>query len=208
MCTTSTIPLKRNSGLLIDVLAGVVDITFSFIPTDIQRIDAGAPLVVLGGSHIGCVELVAAKHIRSTRDLKGRSVGIDTDTQVFISMFAAYVGLDPHRDINWVNVPYRDHVRMLSEGKIDAFMSGPPLSLELRRKDIGHVLVDITKDKPWSNYFCCLIATTRNFVNKYPVATKRALRAIIKGADVCATEPKRVAKLMAARGLASYDDTL
>jgi NitT/TauT family transport system substrate-binding protein len=31
-------------------------------------------------------------------------------------------------------------------------------------------------------------------VQKYPVATKRALRAILKATDLCATEPTRVAR--------------
>jgi len=87
-------------------------------------------------------------------------------------------------------------------------MCGPPLSLELRQKKIGHVLVNTTTDKPWSYYSCCLIASTRDFVRKNPVATKRALRAILKGVDLCATDPMRVARFMAARGLWNYDMTL
>ena len=51
-------------------------------------------------------------------------------------------------------------------------MSGPPLSQELRDKKIGHVLVNSTTDKPWSDYFCCVIASTPDFVRKHPVATK------------------------------------
>ena len=55
---------------------------------------------------------------------------------------------------------------------------------------------------------CCLIASSKEFVRKNPVATKRALRAILKGADVCALEPERVARLVADRGLARYDYAL
>ena len=88
-----------------DLLAGEVDITFSFTPTDIRFIDAGAPVAILAAAHTGCVELVASNHIRSTRDLKGKTVGIDYRYEIFISMFAAYVGLDPEKDINWVPYP-------------------------------------------------------------------------------------------------------
>jgi hypothetical protein len=57
------------------------------------------------------VELVASSHIRSTRDLKGKNVVSDViDTKVFISMFVAYVGLDPEKDINWVTVPNWDEM--------------------------------------------------------------------------------------------------
>jgi NitT/TauT family transport system substrate-binding protein len=123
-------------------------------------------------------------------------------------MFAAYVGLDPQKDINWVIRPHADDVRLLTEAKVDAFMAGPPATLELRAKKIGHVLVSTTTDTPWSHHTCCLVATTRDFVRKYPVATKRVLRAILKGSDLCAQEPKRVARFVADRGLGSYDYVL
>ena len=187
------------------LLSGEVDICLSFIPTDIIHIAAGHPVVILGGSHIGCVELVAKSHIRSTRDLKGKTVAISTDEQNFISMFAAYVGLDPQKDINWTVHPIPDVAPLFHEGKIDAFMTGPPVSFELRAKKIGHVLVSTTVDKPWSDYFCCLVASSREFVSKNPIATKRALRAILKAGDVCASEPKRIARLIADKGLGRYD---
>jgi NitT/TauT family transport system substrate-binding protein len=38
------------------------------------------------------------------------------------------------------------------------------------------------------------LAGNREFVQKYPVATKRVLRAILKAADFCAAEPARAAQ--------------
>jgi NitT/TauT family transport system substrate-binding protein len=87
-------------------------------------------------------------------------------------------------------------------------MCSPPLSLEMRRKKLGHALVNTTTDKPWSQYSCCLIASTKDFVSRNPVATKRALRAILKSVDLCAQDPTRVAGLIANRGLGTYDVTL
>jgi NitT/TauT family transport system substrate-binding protein len=40
------------------------------------------------------------------------------------------------------------------------------------------------------------------------VATKWALRAILKGVDLCAADPKGVARFMADRGVWSYETTL
>ena len=192
-----------------DLLAGTVDITFSFTPHDIRFLDAGAPLVILGAAHTGCVELFARDDIRSTRDLKGKTVGIDAaDTRTFISIFVAYVGLDPQKDINWVSISLADNVPLFAQGKIDAFMCSPPLSLEMRQKKLGHALVNTTTDKPWSQYSCCLIASTKRFVSRNPIATKRALRAILKSVDLCAQDPARVARFIANRGLGSYDMTL
>jgi len=41
-----------------------------------------------------------------------------------------------------------------------------------------HVIVSSAVDDPWSQYFCCLLAGRREFVEKHPIATKRYLRAI------------------------------
>jgi NitT/TauT family transport system substrate-binding protein len=108
----------------------------------------------------------------------------------------------------WLQIPWGDWMPMLIEGKIDAFMCSPPVSLEFRRKKIGHALVNTTTDKPWSQYSCCLIASTKDFVRRNPVATKRAMRAILKSVDLCARDPGRVARFMEGRGLGSYDITL
>ena len=192
-----------------DLLAGEVDITLSFAPTDITRIEAGAPVVILAGSHGGCVEVFARDRVRSVSDLKGKTVRIHmrgSDDQIFISMFAAYVGLDPQKDIDWALIPNGDEaVRLLMEGKIDALFMGPPWSMELRENRSLHVLVNTTTDMPWSQYFCCLIASTKEFVRKHPIATKRALRALLKAADVCAAEPERVARLIADKAPSRYD---
>jgi NitT/TauT family transport system substrate-binding protein len=191
-------------------LAGETDIGFSFSPTDIRFIDAGAPVTILAAAHNGCVELVARDGIRSTRDLKGKTVNAPViDSKIFISMFAAYVGVNPEKDINWTSLEnWDDQIPLLKQGKIDAFMAGPPGGLELRRQGIGHVLVNTTTDKPWSQYSCCLVASTKEFVRKYPVATKRALRALLKGVDLCASDSIRAARLWADRGLGSYETTL
>ena len=55
-------------------------------------------------------------------------------------------------------------------------------------------------DRPWSQYFCCMLAGNREFVRRHPVATKRAVRAILKSADMCALEPERAARGLAAKG--------
>ena len=37
-------------------------------------------------------------------------------------------------------------------------------------------------------------------MQSHPIATKRALRAILKAADICTSDPARVARYLAARG--------
>ena len=54
-----------------------------------------------------------------------------------------------------------------------------------------------------------MVAANRDFVRKYPVATKRALRALAKSADICALEPERTARFLVDKGYtAQYDYAL
>lgn len=95
------------------------------------------------------------------------------------------------------------------EGKIDAFLANPPELQEVRARNIGHVIVSSITDRPWSQHYCCMLATHTEFAGKYPVATKRVLRAILKAADLCASEPERAAQLLVDRGYTKrYDYAL
>ncbi len=109
---------------------------------------------------------------------------------------AAHVGLDPVKDIRWVvNAnPSVKPMDLFAEGKIDAFLGFPPEPQELRARHIGHVIVNSSVDRPWSEYFCCMLAGNQEFIRNHPVATKRALRAILKATDLCATEPAAAAR--------------
>src|SRR5215467_15438452 len=126
--------------------------------------------------------------------------------QAFVASILTNVGLDPHKDVLWVEHPPAEAIRLLAEGKVGAWMCFPPEPQELRAKKIGHVLVDTKSDRPWSQYFCCMIGGNRDFVRRYPIATKKVVRAILKASQLCATEPERVARLMVDRGYASRYD--
>ena len=187
-----------------DALAsGEANINMHFSGPLILRLDTGAPITILAGVHPGCYELFATERVRTLSDLKGKTVGIrgiEGPEHVFLSSMLAYVGLDPRKDVTWVTHSTDKSIALLAEGKIDAFMGFPPDPQDIRARKIGHVVVDSNLDRPWSQYFCCVVAANREFAQKYPVATKRALRAILKGTDVCASEPDRTARYLVDSG--------
>jgi NitT/TauT family transport system substrate-binding protein len=182
---------------------GEVDFTANFAPTLIIPIDAGEPIVIVGGEHIGCFELFAREGIRSILDLKGKNVGVQglgSSQYTFVSSMAAHVGLDPVKDIHWVSSSSPKPMQLFAEGKIDAFLGFPPEPQELRARKIGRVIVNSTIDRPWSLYFCCMLAANRDYIRKHPVATKRVLRAILKATDFCFNEPTHVAQRIVDQG--------
>jgi NitT/TauT family transport system substrate-binding protein len=191
------------------VLSGDVDLVLNFVGPLLVRLDAGDPLVILAGVHVGCFELFGTERVRAIRDLKGKTVSVPelgSPQHVFLASIAAHVGLDPRKDINWVIHPRAEAMQLLADGKVDAFLGFPPEPQALRAKGIGHVVVNSALDRPWSQYFCCMVYARRDFAQQYPVATKRALRAILKAADICALEPDRAAQFLVDQGYtARYD---
>ncbi|HEY7494189.1 MAG TPA: ABC transporter substrate-binding protein, partial [Candidatus Tectomicrobia bacterium] len=191
------------------LVSGEAQMGMLFLGPFLLHLDAGAPLVILSGGHVGCLELFAHEPIRSVRDLKGRSVAVyalGTATHVFLAAILAYIGLDPRKDVTIVAHPPRDGMRLFEAQQVDAYIATPPIAQELHAKQIGHVVVNSSVDRPWSQYFCCVIAGHRAFVQQHPVATKRALRAILKGADICALEPERAARALVNQGLTQHYD--
>jgi NitT/TauT family transport system substrate-binding protein len=171
--------------------------------TILLQLDAGVPVVVLAGVHVGCYELFATEQVRTVRDLTGRTVSLSevrTGRHAFLVTVLTHVGLDPHRDVHVVVHPATQAMQLLADQQIDAFVGFPPEPQELRAKKIGHVLVNSTLDRPWSHYFCCMLVASREFVSRHPIATKRAMRAILKAGNICALEPERAARLLVDKG--------
>jgi NitT/TauT family transport system substrate-binding protein len=191
------------------IVANDIDITMQYVGPSIMQIDAGKPLVVIAGIQPGCFELFGTERIRSVRDLKGKTVAVEGFTAsayTFIASMMTYVGLDPRKDVSWSVIPPSEAKQLLGEGKIDAFLATPPDPQELRATRVGHVVVNSVTDRPWSQYFCCMVVCHREFVRSKPVATKRALRAILKAADACATDPEPVARFLVEKGYAEHYD--
>jgi NitT/TauT family transport system substrate-binding protein len=193
----------------VEVLArGGLDFSAFFPGESIPVVEAGAPIVVLAGMHVGCFEFFAREGIRNIAELKGKSIGLRATPSGLLTLMAAQVGLDPVKDIRWVTGadPTIDPLELFTEGKIDAFLGFPPEPQELRARHVGHVILNTATDRPWSQYFCCMLASNRDYVLKHPVATKRVLRAVLKAADLCVTEPARVARRIVDAGFTDQYD--
>jgi len=185
------------------IAAGGADMMMEFAGVYVTRIDVGDPIVLLGGVQLGCFEVFGGARVRALRDLKGKRVAVlgeGTPEHVFLSSVVAYTGLDPRRDIRWELHPPEESMRLLAEDQVDAYAGFPPVPQELRARKIGHLVLSTTTDRPWSQYFCCMVGAHRDFVRKHPVASKRALRAILKAATLCATDPEGAARFIMSRG--------
>jgi NitT/TauT family transport system substrate-binding protein len=191
---------------------GELDFDSMFAGTLVYQLDAGLKITAVGGAHVGCFELFAREPIRTLSDLKGRRLGVrarHSSAHIYLSILAAYVGLDPREDIEWVVPPDGNAMELFAQGQTEAFLGFPPEPQELRSRGVSRVILNTTTDPPWSQYFCCMLYSNREFVQDHPVAMKRALRAMLKAADMCAADPAWAARRLVDGGFTErYDDAL
>jgi NitT/TauT family transport system substrate-binding protein len=122
-----------------------MDFSMTFAAPMLIPMDAGEPITALAGVHVGCFEVFGHEGIRSIADLKGRSVGIpysSSSPYTFLTIMTSYIGLDPMKDINWVITSPVQPKQLFIERKIDAILTFPPETQELRARKIGNVIAD------------------------------------------------------------------
>jgi NitT/TauT family transport system substrate-binding protein len=179
-----------------DALAeGQADMTMWYATGFLPVLDAGKPVLLLAGVHRGCWELFGSESVRNLRDLKGHSVICEKflgGDHILLSSMLAWAGIEP-KDVNWLSRPGGSAMNAFIDGRADAFLAFPPEPQELRARSIGHLLLNTNVDRPWSQYYCCMVGANRDYAQRNPVATKRVLRAILKAADICASMPQQAA---------------
>jgi NitT/TauT family transport system substrate-binding protein len=192
--------VTAGQSLTVDSVAnGASDITLQFSGPTIHYLDTGQPVTMLAGVHVGCFVLFGQSHIQSIADLKGKTITVSQiggPDHIYLSSILASVSIDPVTDINWKILPFPATEQLFIAGQIDAMLALPTFVQDLRAKKIGHEIVNSMVDKPWSNYFCCMVTVNQDFMRRNPVATKAALRAILRATDECALHPELAAQGM------------
>jgi NitT/TauT family transport system substrate-binding protein len=197
------VPVPESFTIPELVARGDIHFANTFAGTLVSHLDDGLPITALSGVHSGCYELFAHEPIRTISELRGKNIAIqdlNSDGYYYLAIMAAHVGLDPKTDFNWVTSPDGNPMELFAEGKADAFLAFPPEPQELRARDIGRVLISTVQDKPWSQYLCCMLFSSSEFVRDHPIATKRYLRAVLKAADYCADQPEKAARRLVDAG--------
>jgi NitT/TauT family transport system substrate-binding protein len=65
-----------TAGISKALASGEIDVSLHFAAPLVIRLDAGDPITVLGGVHVGLFELFGTDRVRAIRDLKGKTVAI------------------------------------------------------------------------------------------------------------------------------------
>ena len=207
--------IRYVPDLPVDAVArGDIDFDLETAAWVAYQVDAGEPITALAGVHPGCYELFAHEPIQAISDLKGKRVGIAQQLgqsgHLLLTVIAAQVGLDPHKDIEWTASPTASPMELFAARPGRCFPRVAARGAGAARPQ------DRTRD-PQPGHRQAMVAVssaasrsaTGSSSATHPVATKRFLRAILKAADICATEPERAAQRLVDLGFTErYDYAL
>ena len=200
---------------------GGADIGATFGNDLASKIDAGLPWVPIAGTHVGCIQMWAQPGINTIRDLRGKRIDVHSTTAVedmVYGMWVSYladVGIAPSEvrftvitDPPMVGThhdPVDQALQNFLAGTSDAILAfveqGP--ALRANPKNPGHLIFDMAIDKPWSQYYCCLLLATREYATAYPWATKRATRAVLRGIDIVTKDRRGAVDIAVRKGFAT-----
>jgi NitT/TauT family transport system substrate-binding protein len=169
-------------------------------------VEAGAPAVLIGAVHPGCSEFWASPSVATLKDIRGRTVAVNekgvNSPYSYLAIALKHAGVDPS-EVNFVVEPDADLARLFLDGKSDLLFRATTAAVGFKTnpENKGHVVLDQAMEKPWSEQQCCVIATSRDWLQANPIAAKRALRAIYGAADSLPKDRVEAAKTATDKGL-------
>jgi NitT/TauT family transport system substrate-binding protein len=108
----------------------------SFALSTLVRVDAGEPIVLLAGVHVGCYELFGTPAIHTVRDLKGRRIAVPGAGSTPPALPQQHPVLRRNRSTPRRELGHRPSPKgrqLLADGDVDAYMAFPPEAQEMRQ---------------------------------------------------------------------------
>ena len=196
-----------TSGGVAGLVDGKADLTAMFIPTLAAAVDAGSPIVCIGGLHYGCAEIWAPQGVNTLKDLRGRTVVVRSKAPAdlaysFMAIGLKNAGVEPS-EVNFVVQADADLTKLFLEGKSDLLFLATTAAFAFKANTAnkGRLVLDQAMEAPWSQQNCCSLTTTTAWLQANPIAAKRALRAIYRTADSLPKDRADAAKYATGKGL-------
>lgn len=153
------------------------------------------------GTHGGCMRLLAPKNsgITSVRDLVGKNVAVTDQASPIRNFFAiqlAKQGIDPDKQVNWVQYPADLFGEALRKGEVQALATDDPQGWLIKKHD-GLIEVDNNLNGEYRNLTCCVLGLRGSLVRDNPKVARAVTLAIIDAQQWTADHPAETAKIFA-----------
>lgn len=146
------------------------------------------------------------------RALEGMRIAVSgpgASTDVFVKWMLSQVGLDPERSVTTTAAAqHGERVAALTSGQVDAFVSGPPATIEVERDGEGVVLLQASTgeiDYFGDEFLYEVGFTTKEFAEQNPETVRKLNRAILRANELFLTDPETAAEVMLANDFSQLD---
>ncbi|QTF08554.1 ABC transporter substrate-binding protein [Brenneria izadpanahii] len=167
----------------------------------LKPLEQGFDVNLTVGTHGGCMRLLASRNgnIRSIADLAGKSVAVTDQASPVRNFFAiqlAKQGIDPDRQVNWIQYPADLFGEALRKGEVQAIAGEDPQSWLIKRND---QLVEISNNLTgeYANATCCVLGLRGELVREKPDIARAVTQAIVDAQQWTADHPAEAAAIFA-----------
>ena len=163
----------------------------------VKPLEQGLDVKLFVGSHGGCTRLLASKSsgIEKLEDLKGRKIAsydVASPPKHSFQVALAKAGLDPERDVEWLNVPFDLVGEGVGRGEADALAHLDPWAYAHKKKFDLHEVYN-TQSGVFDGAVCCVLGVNANFLEANRDAVRRLAEANIELHEFAAANPDKVA---------------
>ncbi|EHD21156.1 MULTISPECIES: ABC transporter substrate-binding protein [Brenneria] len=167
----------------------------------LKPLEQGFDVTLTAGTHGGCMRLLVPKNsnIRSLADLAGKSVAVSDPASPVRNFFAiqlAKLGIDPDRQVNWLQYPADLFGEALRKGEVQAIAGEDPQSWLIKRND---QLLELSNNLQgeYANAACCVLGLRGTLVREQPDIARAITQAILDAQQWTAQHPTETGETFA-----------
>ncbi|MFO7931604.1 MAG: ABC transporter substrate-binding protein [Desulfosalsimonas sp.] len=178
--TVDVYPFSNPADQKNALLAGSLDMCGTTIAHAIHSASMGQPVVIVAALCNKCSALVVKKDagIENISDLKGKKIGYVPGTmhEILLRETLGRKGLSVRDDVSLVRIDFFDMGQALSQGNIDAFLSGEPFPSMAVKNGYGEILAHPYYDEDIGDINAGMLVT-RDFMQKHPEKVRKLVTA-------------------------------
>lgn len=164
----------------------------------IKPLEQGLDVKLFVGSHGGCTRLLASKAsgVTTLEGLKGKTIvsyDVASPPKHSFQVALAKAGLDPERDVNWLNVPFDLVGESVNRGDADALAHLDPWAFAHKKKFDLYEVAN-TQTGFFDGAVCCVLGVNGAFLEANKDAVRRLAEANIEIHEYTAAHPDEVSK--------------
>ncbi len=166
---------------------------------------------IVTGAMIGCQSLwvLADSEYDSLEDLKGKKIsapnGIGNSSYNIGARFFDADGMDPLKDVEFVQVETSACVPAMESGEIAAVVAGDMWAWDMWKNGQLKWLRSITWDEDFTDEPCCVTVMNKDFINENPLMAKYIAKAIYRAQEYIGNNVEEITQAQIDEGLLTGD---